>query len=323
MREIVQELLRSYRGPLKQSSKGFTILCPWHQDHQPSCLVWAETGYFSCWVCGTKTPQEGFKQLGVPARQIERAFRRQAGEISLVPLPPLGAVAAPVVPTLGVERREPWPAEWQFRAVPGDYLWFLDPLFAPGLVTLWFDRAGQRSTEPLPRLSLRLHGLRGAGAEVYLRLSSTQEVKAYDSHGLDLHRLFPFGLAGWPLGPEVRALVIVEGPYDLLNLRYLLGRLGAERRVAVVALLGTGHWGAMRHHFEGMLLPQLQRRSIPLVLSLDPDQAGVQLRDRILTEARDRLWLPGLVRTIDTRPAEDPGALTEAMVAEKFADLLS
>lgn len=327
MREIVQELLRHYRGPVKQSAKGFTILCPWHEDREPSCLVWADTGFFSCWTCGTKPPAEGFKKLGVPGPVVDRALKRTTRELSLKPLPTLDQMAELTLvekpKTLGVETREPWPAEWRFRDVPGEFLRFYDPLFSPGLVTLWFDRGSHRDVEELPRLALKLHGIRGPAAEVYLRLSTTQEVKAYDSAGLDLHRLYPFGLSSWRLDPEVRALVVVEGPYDLLNLRYQLSRLGADRRVVVVALLGTGHWKAFRDLAVVSLWPQLQGRSIPLVLALDPDQAGIKLRDQIVAEAKEHLWFPGLIRTIDTRPAEDPGKLTEHQTAAKFAEFLN
>lgn len=78
LESIIGKLLSLYyHGPMISSKVSFMIRCPWHEDQNPSCQVYKDTGVFRCWTCHGDSkgigPYKGFQTLGMPeveARQI-------------------------------------------------------------------------------------------------------------------------------------------------------------------------------------------------------------------------------------------------------------
>lgn len=80
MLEIIIPKLLSYyyTGPMSQNKKSFTICCPWHEDQNPSCQIYKDTGVFRCWTCHGDSkgvdPYRGFKALGMPEFEAKEIF---------------------------------------------------------------------------------------------------------------------------------------------------------------------------------------------------------------------------------------------------------
>ena len=337
--EVVVELLTRYaqNNVVEAGKKGWNILCPFHADSKPSCLVFP-TGVFTCLGCGKAwPPYVGFRKMGVPDHIIAQYWGRDAKvDVGrLKPLPSLDQIyvdeSAPqeVEETYGVYQRDPWPEGWAFRDVSANLL--SEPssplvrLFSPTLVRIWSQRGAVRVAERFPRIGLRMAH---PSHEVYLRLSSQQERKIYNSCGLDQKDpdLLPFGLSSWNLPEGTRGIILVEGPYDLLRTSQNLLQMGRMwyDRITVVALLGVGQWGSFRDKFELRLLPQFSRGDLKLILALDNDGGGEILTRQILREVvEERFWLPSSMVSVLDYAADDPGVLDfepfkEALLKNRF-----
>lgn len=324
--DIVADLLHRFarEGIVKQSRQGWNILCPFHDETKPSCLVFP-TGVFHCLGgCGSKSPREGFKKIGVPQELVDRHWGRNAQPDvgKMRPLPTLKEMFSdeedaltPVEDSSSVYLREPWPTDWSFRDIEPSFLSDrsspLVELFQPSLVRIWTKQGTARVAERFPRLSLRLAK---SEHEVYLRLSTQQEKRVYNSCGLDQKNpdLLPFGLDDWTLRPGIKGLLVVEGPYDLLRCSQNLLKMGRVWYdiLPVVALLGIGQWPTFRKKFELRLLPQLLKNDLRLVTAFDNDKAGDALTSQSLREiVEDNFWLPPRLVSVLNYSAKDPGDL--------------
>ena len=332
MQHEVQKLLdKYYHGPYGANRFGVLITCPFHADSDPSCVVYP-SGVFKCWVCNpgsgeAVSPFVGFKKLGASQSELDRAFgRKKEQALDLEILPALDQLYQEEVveeSVLGVESREEWPKFWNFRGLEWTFLRGaqMQELFNPTLVRLWVKGKNKKKyLERLPRLALRLTG--AEDKEVYLRLSSEQNIKVRNSHNLDLKnaKIVPFGLKQYKIPTHVKSLLLLEGPYDLLQTSAHLQRMKLEH-ILPIALLGTAQWtGSLCTKFENQLLPQFNLRDdLSLYLGFDDDLAGRKLTKRIFNQNDDHMWLPmNRLNVFDCYPFSDPGELS----FNKFQELI-
>jgi hypothetical protein len=329
----LRELLAKHcRGPVNAESAGFQIRCPWHDDRNPSCMVFYGSGAFFCFIChGDKKkghrgvgPYRGFKALGMPDAEAKRLFLSQEEGGPFVPLLspslPKPEVKKPKVDQ--VSSREPWPGRWGFRELTRETMaspWFRNR-FDPTKVVL--------SGERLPRLALAVGGAEAfkdtkaakyTRHEVYLRLSSAVKKKAVNSTGLTLdtdrkgHATL-FGLVDNRLSKGSRGLILVEGPYDAMLLCQHIRRAEIGGSFDVAALLGTSQWPRVLDILKIRLLPEMEKKGIPLLLAFDNDSAGFKLTKTAITDLTD---LNSTCRLTDARlkmlsypmSVKDPGEM--------------
>jgi DNA primase len=61
------------------SAARFMVVCPFHDDHTPSCGIWADSGYFKCFGCGEAGSFAEF-MAEVKGITIREAVRRLQGQ---------------------------------------------------------------------------------------------------------------------------------------------------------------------------------------------------------------------------------------------------
>lgn len=79
---VIKKLLSIfYHGPMSQNKKSFLICCPWHEDKNPSCHIFKDSGVFRCWTCHGDSkgvdPYRGFQALGMPEFEAKQIFIRK------------------------------------------------------------------------------------------------------------------------------------------------------------------------------------------------------------------------------------------------------
>lgn len=318
----VYELLLKYCQKVESSPKGWKICCPFHADSNPSCNVYF-SGVFHCWTCSQSwPPMEGFSKLGVPEYILDDIWGKDhVTDVSKLPeLKPLEDMEADIENKkqkkvyFTVKEREPWPEGWSFRGIP--FLFFEEPfiknLFQPTLVRLTIkNKKGKYVPERFPRLALKF---KDDEHEIYLRLAKKQMPKSYNSPNLKLDNidLIPLGLDSWKLDDKIKAIILVEGGYDMLKTMHNLHLMGKgwPEKIKVIALLGVDQWrAAFSKKFELRLLPQFKDKV--LIPAFDNDKAGEKLTAEVLnTVVNKRLWLPpNKVQVLDYYPVHDPGDL--------------
>jgi len=288
--ELLGEILRTYAGEVVATSLGFNICCLWHDDNSPSATVFYDTGIFSCFSCGVKRPLVAvLERLKVPPSQIKR-FEIDPEE-EKAPLKRLSEITELEIEkehTVGVLTEEPWPEKWAYRAIrPSTITTALKDLFDPSLVRLWIKgKDGKTHQERFSRL-----GLKVGKRQVFLRLSSEQEVRIYNSQGLSQKdsQQPVFGMKDFKVPKNVAGVILVEGPYDLLRTTQNLIDLKIEKSFLVLALLGSSQWGAFLTKFELRLMHQLG--NTPIILAFDNDKAGYDLTKRVQRDCKEKLLL--------------------------------
>ena len=62
-----------------QTGERFLVCCPFHDDHNPSCGIWIESGYFKCFACGKEGSFAEFvaEAEGITIREAVRKVRGQ------------------------------------------------------------------------------------------------------------------------------------------------------------------------------------------------------------------------------------------------------
>lgn len=310
----IHDLLAEFSsGDLLTTAKGFKINCPWHDDLNPSCIVFFKNANFYCFVCHGDRPKgergasayTGFTALGMSkerARAIFLSGQRAKPQLRIDSnsrLPSLDSITLPeeYKPITQhyeqVVSREPWPT-WDFRGIPYEVLaekWFQDR-FSPSLVMLKKERH--------PRIALAIGGseefknTREDGYqrdEVYLRLASVVKAKAINKFGLNLDPevKYPkhatlFGLVNNTLCEGCKGVILVEGPFDAMNLLKHIHAIGGGYEV--IALLGTPQWSNCVKQIKMFLIEQMEKKAIPIILAFDNDTAGVKLTKTAITELR-------------------------------------
>ena len=332
-RNIIEKwITKHYKGAMKRTSEGWLICCPWHDDTNPSCNVYRDSGVFHCWRCKTKPPKEGFMAIGVPEQEVAEHFGRDR-DVTSEPqkLPNLDEIETEVEVAAPEEiwelaKDEVWPVGWVFRGLSADAFQAGHPLFEmfnPRLVKLTRNgHDGKKHLDGLPRLSLSFPG--DPSLKLFLRLSSAQDNKVINGTGVGGKfntDTIPFGLTGWKLPDTCKALVLVEGPYDCLQLKFNLWKLGLWDVVEVVAILGTGQWKTFFAKFKLHLAQQIMSNGRQLVLAFDNDDAGADVTAEALkdlTQSRHMLLPESKVRVLNYFPVHDPGLLDVDTTEEAF-----
>jgi len=69
-----------------QAKDRFMVCCPFHNDSEPSCGLWVDTGYYKCFGCGEEGSFAEFiaKVDNVPIQQALRRLRGQTGVTDLM-----------------------------------------------------------------------------------------------------------------------------------------------------------------------------------------------------------------------------------------------
>ena len=329
-REIISKLVSRYykKGAAEQTPDGWLIRCPKHSpDSHPSCRIFNKTGVFHCWVCKSFSPFEGFGLMGVPTSEINEHFGREAASAASINTPQKIKSLDEIEDTISVTneayeivRDDPWPGGWAFRDLPAESLQPGHPmfdLFQPRLVKLGRMVNGKRKLENLPRISLSFPANRSL--KVFLRLSSTHEPKIINGTGVvGSTDMIPFGLTEWKFKPSVRALMVVEGPYDQLRMRQHFYDLGIWDKVEVISLLGTQNWEMFFSKFKMHFADQLMESGKLLLLAGDNDDAGDKLTEKALHDivgAKDLLFPESRVKVF-SYAGSDPGKATLASVKE-------
>jgi hypothetical protein len=336
VRNIIERFLTRYYkgGGLERTSDGWLIRCPWHSpDKHPSCNIYANTGIFYCWRCKTKTPKEGFLAIGVPENEVNEHFGRNRNRIPDEPqkLPSLDDIEAEEVDTetavFEVVRDDPWPEGWAFRDLSAAAFQKGHPIFdlvKPRLVKLGrMGQNGKRKMEGLPRLALSFPA--NPELQLYLRLSSLVDHKVVNGFGVGSKfdaNTIPFGLREWKLPETCKALVLVEGPYDLLRLKHHLWELQLYDRVEVVALLGTHQWRSFFAKFKLHLAQQIMKKDRLLVLAFDGDEPGAEVTVTALQDlsATNFLFPDSKVKVLNYF-THDPGELDLEGTKEAFKEI--
>lgn len=316
MHKISSDQLRSlldeyYDGVIKEEKAGFKICCPFHNDSNPSCIVFYESGIFFCFVChGDKKkghkgcpPYMGFRALGMPEEKAKHLFLTKGSslDVTFSKLPNFAAPDTPKSYVSKVVKRESWPNNWCFRGIKYDTIkapWF-QQRFAPEKVTLVKER--------IPRFSMAVGGSekykdinnpKYLRHEVYLRIASSVKVKVVNSSrlNLDINNVdhIPatlFGLINNKLTKGCRGVIVVEGPYDCIHAYQHIYRPEIGGQFDVVALLGTPQWTNVLEQFKTFIFPQMKKNKIPLILAFDNDAAGQNLIKTAIMDLKTQCYL--------------------------------
>jgi len=285
-------LSRASLGEILHTEKGYKICCPFHQDTNPSAIVFYGSGVFYCLAgCGKKSLPQLLNKLGIKIDLAELAdLGPELGKQIITPLLPGESAKQETKPeTLGVITEDPWPWEkFGYRAIRPENMvsGYIHKLFQPTLVRLWLGKNGKNRQEHYQRLCLHY-----AKHAVYARLSSEQEVKYYNSPHLSPSdpKLHPFGLESFKLPKNVAGLILTEGPYDVLRTIQNLEDLGIREMFPVIGLLGVSHWGSF---FKKLKLHLVQQFDSPILFAFDNDKAGRDLTNLAMLQCSKELLLP-------------------------------
>jgi hypothetical protein len=329
--KLKEAILEVYSGPLKESSSGFQICCPFHDDNNPSCMIFYSSGIFSCFVChGDRqkghrgvSPYKGFQALGMPEAKARKLFLTPSSSLdddNLIfdRLPSFDSdEPAPVIKQDKVVSREPWPLRWSFRDLDASFMasaWF-KKRFEPTKVVLKGER--------LPRIAFSVGGAEKykdtslsnyMHHEVYLRLSSAVKAKAINSHKLsfDLDINYTpaslFGLVNNKLPKDCRGVILVEGSYDGLHLLQYLSKMRMHDKLVVISLLGTPQWSNCLKQIQNSLIPIMTKKQIPFILAFDNDKAGVKLTTTAIRDLQSLYFPSHMIKILAySLSIKDPG----------------
>lgn len=301
------------------------IHCPWHQDTHPSLrvsLLDEKLGLFNCFAC-----DEGKGSYNKLARKLNLEIHdpKALGEElkpRILPLMAGNVENSLDNPTgkVGIVSQDPWLwKEFGYREIRPENLiydkYLIYKTFKPSLVRLYISNKGKFHQEHFQRLCLSY-----GDYHVFLRLSSQQEIKTYNSPNLNIKSpsLHPFGLtSSWQIPKNQAGLILVEGPYDLMRTVQNLQDLGIGESFTVLALLGVSHWDSFLSKLEMRLLPQMT--NTPIIFMFDNDRAGYALTAKAKADCLNKLLLPKDRVLVLPYKTHDPGdtdknALREGLI---------
>ncbi len=338
-------LLQEYSCSVQPSSKGFKICCPWHDDRNPSCVVFYKTAIFYCFVCHGDQLQghrgasayTGFVKLGMSKNRARDIFLLTSSSASNRHLDFTQLPSLDQLQSMGkkhykeqVVSREAWPADWGFRQVSCNTLsaqWFQDR-FSPTQVVLVNERH--------PRIALAVGGSEEfknikeknyLRQEVHLRLCSAVKSKVINTRGMNLdpdvkepRHATLFGLINNQLNDNCRGVFLVEGPYDAIHLlQHIYNK--CDGRYEVIALLGTPQFEKCFKQLQSAIIPKIIKRDIPIILAFDNDSAGIKLTKKALLALQNHCYLTSSSLKILQYNKKDPGELTADDFLSSIASL--
>lgn len=116
MTSIIEEL-HKLRG--KPAGDFYMVVCPFHDDVNPSCGVNVKTGWFNCLGCGKKGDWNTFaEKTGLEKfKYIKPKLEIDLPDLGVKPLSKRG-----VFKKLGCPEAQPWPRDMDWRGISGKLL---------------------------------------------------------------------------------------------------------------------------------------------------------------------------------------------------------
>lgn len=243
------------------------VLCPFHDDHNPSCGLWSDTGYYQCFACGEKgTFAEFLAEVDGTSLAEARRSLRSSEDMSKLEDQVARAIRdeGDSIKFFSVESfHRVFPA---VRGTPGyDYLVGerrLRPEVVERFDVRWGDHGRYRG-----RVILPIYMVDGRLLAYTARAVAKGVVPKTMKNRSPARALYGLRELGVTNGGAGGYVVIVEGEFDTM---YLQG-LG----VPAVANMGTGP-------LNGHRLLLLRRYASGAVLSLDEDEAGSRDRKSVV-----------------------------------------
>jgi DNA primase len=291
-RDFVIDQLERACSDTKMHRNDIAIVCPFHPDSSPSCMVHIsghkfKVGVFHCWSCNASGSWPKLaEKLGL-----------ESGA-SYIPENPFGAKSRAVKQVL-VEAEEqareqfrehmplghePW-EHGSFRGLPEEFL------IKAGARRYYDDKSEvHRIVFPVLNKNGTIIG------SVARRLDKSSFMPWLNAPGPWARKaLFPLHTMQRPL----TTVVLVEGPFDALRLNYL--------GIPALSILGTSNWTPQKlSTLEGMCVKRV-------VICMDGDKAGRICESQIF-EATEGVIRRKRFRLPIENPGVDPGNMNEELV---------
>lgn len=272
-----------------QKGKDFLIVCPFHDDHSPSCGVDRWHGYFKCHSCGASG---GWNKLAA-ALDLEkvdrtkdtvkvrtsRALERAGVRIKQAPK------SRPLV--------EPWSKTKAWRSLNGEFLADLGAVHVIDLLHSVLRIGLPVRTTDGSLLGYTCRALDPENAEPKYTPLAANRLSWQEKELPTKKVLFLIDKA---VQLDWECFFLVEGPYDALRLW--------SRGVPAIATLGARNWSDTKASMLLSLSPKT------IFVMMDNDDTGIDAQATIIRQLRSS------VRTIGMNlPCKDPGALSDNQVS--------
>jgi hypothetical protein len=263
-----------------EKGKDFLIVCPFHDDHSPSCGVDRWHGFFRCFSCGESG---GWNKLA-KALDMERIDHSKED----VKTRTSRALERAGVRTKRAKRSrplvEPWPDGTAWRG--------LDSAFLRGLgVVKVVDLK-----HSVIRIGLPVRNSTGALMGYTCRAVEPETADRNAWQAKELPTKSVLYLIDKAVQLDWDRFFLVEGPYDALRLWYY--------GVPAMATLGAGNWSQEKAAMVIGLSPK------KVLVMMDNDRAGAEAQATIIKQLRSSVRTAGI-----GLPCKDPGSLSEKQVA--------
>lgn len=269
-----------------EKGKDFLIVCPFHNDHSPSCGVDRWHGYFRCFSCGASG---GWNKLAA-ALELERIDHSQED---------VKTRTSRALERVGVRTKrpqksrplvEPWTGVW--RGLSDAFLRDLGAVKVTDLrhSVLRIGLPVRTSAGALMGYTCRAIDPEDAEPK-YVPLAANRD--AWQDKELPTKSVL--FLIDKAVSLDWDSFFLVEGPYDALRLWY--------GGVAAMAILGAGNWSAEKASMIIGLSPK------KVFIMMDNDKSGAAAQGAIIQDLRSS------VRTVGIGlPCKDPGSLSDKQV---------
>lgn len=269
---ILSQLQRAGKKVKMTSSKNASIVCPFHDDHDPSCSVLLvpraddhgvvyHPGTFNCYSCGASG---GWKKL---AERLKMDMM-DSGDSKLEEMATALAGMRDDFP-YRVYDDPPYGKSW--RELSAEFLAELDTRIMEDFKdTQIFDRPVKRLLFPVKMQGTTVGFIKAHISTEGIDLKMSPKYKYSAGEGWIKRAMYPYDLKRLTnlIRKHNNTIILVEGPYDALRL--------ISRDFPATAILGTHSWTPYKRwllHVKGV-----ER----VILLLDGDTAGRQCLEDVL-----------------------------------------
>ena len=287
-RDFVIDELERVCSETKMGRYDIAIVCPFHNDSNPSCNVHIghkkPIGTYHCWSCGAKGRWEYLaEKLGLSSGQFyhpDNPFRAKANAMRMRKKEEQ-EIRRNMFSGHMPEGCSPW-EYGNFRELPEQYL------ISVGAKRFYDDNSScYRIVFPVK------NRIGSAIGSVARRLDNSSKIPWLNSPGQwALKALYP--IQSLPINPK--GVVVVEGPYDALRLNY--------HGIPALSILGVQNWAPLKMS----IIDALGIKNI--ILCMDGDQAGRIAEIKILESTKNRFKRKRFRLPIED-PKVDPGNMSE------------
>lgn len=274
---ILSQLQRAGKNPKMTSSKNASIVCPFHDDHDPSLSVLLvpraddhgtvyQPGTYNCYSCGASG---GWKKL---ADRLKMDML-DSGDSKLEEMATALRSMRDDFPYM-VYDEPPYGKSW--RELSAEFLAELDTRVTEDFKdTLLFGRPVKRLLFPVLVQNTTVGFIKAHRSTVGIDLKLSPKYKYSAGEGWVSRAVYPYDLPrlGNLIRQHNKAIILVEGPYDALRL--------LSRGFPATAILGTHAWTPYKRHL-------LYAKGVERVILLsDGDAAGRQCLEDVLLPSFD------------------------------------